>query len=63
MGLKVFPLKGYEINGWYMYRAMVNAALLEAAFAPGDTGAGHRGIREAEYQELGVGAVDAQSQL
>jgi hypothetical protein len=52
-GLKVFPLKGYEINGWYMYRAMVNAALLEAAFAPEIRARGTGGIREAEYQELG----------
>ena len=33
-GVRVFPAKGYEINAWYMYKAFVNTALLEAAFAP-----------------------------
>jgi hypothetical protein len=52
-GLRVFPLKGYEINGWYAYRAMVNSNVLEAAFAPEMKARGVSGIREGEYQEIG----------
>jgi len=33
-GVRVFPLKGHEITGWYVYRAMLNTNLLEVAFAP-----------------------------
>ena len=33
-GVRVFPLKGHEITGWYAYRAMANTGLLETAFAP-----------------------------
>jgi hypothetical protein len=53
VGLKVFPLKGYEITGWYAYRSMVNTAVLEAAFAPEIKARGLSGIREGEYQEIG----------
>jgi hypothetical protein len=52
----VFPLKGYEINAWYMYKAMINTALLEAAFAPEIQARGTGGIRTGMYNELG-GAV------
>ncbi len=42
VGLKVNPLKGHEIVGWYVYRAMLNTNLLELAFVvgvdPGFTG-------------------------
>jgi hypothetical protein len=41
-GVKVFPLKGHEVTGWYVYRAMLNTSLLERAFVvgidPGFTG-------------------------
>jgi hypothetical protein len=49
----VFPLKGYEINGWYGYRSMLNTAVLEAAFAPEIKARNLSGIREGEYQEVG----------
>jgi hypothetical protein len=42
VGLKVDPLKGHEVVGWYVYRGMLNSALLEQAFRvgvdPGFTG-------------------------
>jgi hypothetical protein len=42
VGLRVFPLKGHEITGWYVYRAMVDTNLVERAFIrgvdPGFTG-------------------------
>jgi hypothetical protein len=34
VGLRVFPVKGHELAGWYVYRAMVTTNLLEVAFAP-----------------------------
>jgi hypothetical protein len=41
-GVRTFPLKGHEITGWYVYRGMLNSALLERAFVvgvdPGFTG-------------------------
>ena len=40
-GVRVFPLKGHEITGWYVYRAMVNTNLVEVAFAPELAGTGH----------------------
>jgi len=54
-GVRVFPLKGYEINAWYIYKAMVNTKLLEAAFAP-ELQVRGGGIRKAQYNEIG-GAV------
>jgi hypothetical protein len=53
VGLRVFPLKGYEINGWYAYRSMVNSIALEAAFAPEIQARRLSGIRLGEYQEIG----------
>jgi hypothetical protein len=54
-GVRVFPLKGYEINGWYAYRAMLDTTVLEAAFAPelAVRSPGDRNIRKGEYQEIG----------
>jgi len=52
-GIRVFPLKGYEVNAWYMYRTMLDTALLEAAFAPEIQARGMSGIRKGEYQEIG----------
>jgi hypothetical protein len=41
-GVKVNPLRGHELVGFYIYRAMLNSALLEQAFIvgtdPGFTG-------------------------
>src|SRR5262249_25550212 len=55
-GVRVFPLKGYEINAWYIYKAMVNTALLEAAFAP-ELAVRGGGIRKAQYNEIGGSAL------
>jgi hypothetical protein len=53
VGVKVSPLKGHEIVGWYMYRGMVNTNVLEIAFAPELAARGMTSIRKAEYQEIG----------
>ena len=34
VGLRVFPVKGHELTGYYVYRGMVDTNLLEIAFAP-----------------------------
>jgi len=52
VGIRVFPLKGYEMNAWYMYKAFVNTKLLEAAFAP-ELAIRGGGIREHQYDEIG----------
>jgi len=49
-GLKTFPLKGHEITGWYVYRAMLHSGLLETAFAPQ---LGGTKIDKAMYHEVG----------
>jgi hypothetical protein len=51
-GIRVFPLKGYEINAWYMYKRFVDTALLEAAFAP-ELAVRGGGIRKHQYDEIG----------
>jgi hypothetical protein len=52
-GVRLFPLKGHQITGWYVYRAVVDSALLEAAFIrgtdPGFTGRIHKTL----YHEVG----------
>jgi len=53
VGVRVFPLKGYEVNAWYMYRAMLDTTSLEIAFAPELAARGISRIRKAEYQEIG----------
>ena len=55
VGVRVFPVRGYEINGWYAYRTMMDTAILEAAFAPelAVRSAGDREIRKGQYQEFG----------
>jgi hypothetical protein len=53
VGLRVFPLKGYEINGWYAYKSMINTTLYEAAFAPEMAARGISEIRNGQYQEFG----------
>jgi hypothetical protein len=53
VGVKVFPLKGHELTGWYGYRGMVNSKLLEIAFAPELAAAGKRHIGKSIYHEVG----------
>jgi len=52
-GVRVFPLKGHEITGWYTYRAMLHTGLLERAFVvgvdPGFTGK----IDKGQVHEIG----------
>ena len=52
VGVRVFPLKGYEINAWYMYKQMMDTTLLEAAFAPELAVRGGK-IRKGQYNEIG----------
>jgi hypothetical protein len=53
VGVRTFPLRGHEITGWYMYRGMVTANLLEEAFAPEIGNGTIRKIRETLYHEFG----------
>ena len=53
VGLKVFPLKGHELTGWYAYRGMVDSRLLEIAFAPELAAQGKRHIGKGIYHEAG----------
>jgi len=52
-GVRLFPVKGHEITGWYVYRAVAKSALLNTAFVvgvdPGFTGR----IRKTLYHEVG----------
>jgi hypothetical protein len=52
VGVRVFPAQGYEVTAWYLYKAMVNTALLEAAFAP-ELAVRGGGIRKHQYDEIG----------
>jgi len=52
-GIRIFPVKGYEINAWYIYKAMLDTTVLEAAFAPEIQARGLSGIRKGMYQEIG----------
>jgi len=49
-GLRVFPLKGHEVTGWVVYRAMLDTGILETAFAPELAG---RTIRKTQYYGIG----------
>jgi hypothetical protein len=53
VGLKVFPVKGHQLTGYYVYRAMVDTSLVEAAFVrgvdPGFTGS----IGKTQYHGIG----------
>lgn len=53
VGVKVLPLKGHEIVGWYVYRAVVTSNLLEAAFAPEIAAGQISRIRKTLYHEIG----------
>jgi hypothetical protein len=50
VGVRVFPLKGHEITGYYVYRGMLDTSLLEAAFAPELAG---RSIAKNQIHEIG----------
>jgi hypothetical protein len=50
VGLKVYPLKAHQVFGWYTYRAVMDAALLEVAFGPALAG---RSIGKGLYHEVG----------
>jgi hypothetical protein len=49
-GLKVFPVKGHELVGFYVFRGMEKTALLETAFAPELAG---KGLRKGQNHEFG----------
>jgi hypothetical protein len=53
VGVRTFPLRGHEITGWYIYRGMTHAGLLEAAFFPEIQAGTIRRIRKALYHEIG----------
>jgi hypothetical protein len=53
VGVRVFPLKGHELTGWYAYRGMVNSHLLEIAFAPELAAQGNSHIGKGIYHEVG----------
>ncbi len=50
VGLKVSPLKGHQLAGWYVYRGIIDSNLLEVAFAPELRG---RSIGKALYHGIG----------
>jgi hypothetical protein len=54
VGLRVFPLKGHEINGWYAYKGWLNSKALNVAFAPERAVRGIGGIGTTQYHELGT---------
>jgi hypothetical protein len=53
VGLKVFPLKGHELTGWYAYRGIVNPRLMEIAFAPELAARGKSSIGKSIDHEVG----------
>jgi hypothetical protein len=53
VGLRVFPLKGHELNGWYLYRGWVNSKLVNVAFAPERAARGIGAIATTEWHEIG----------
>ena len=51
VGVRVFPLKGHELTGGYVYRSMVDSRLIEIAFAPELAAQGKRHIGKGIYHE------------
>jgi hypothetical protein len=49
-GLRVFPVKGHELVGWYAFRGMEKTQLLETAFAPE---LGGKSLRKGQNHEFG----------
>jgi len=53
IGVRVFPLKGHELTGWFVHRRVEKSALLDRAFIVG-TDPGFNGhIRKVLYNEVG----------
>jgi hypothetical protein len=50
VGLKVNPLKGHQLAGWYVYRAVADSSLIEIALAPELAG---RSISTTTYHGIG----------
>ena len=57
VGLRVFPLKGYELGGWYAYRGWLNSKALNVAFAPERAARGMGGIGTTQFHEVGAFAL------
>jgi hypothetical protein len=53
VGVRVFPLKGHEITGWYVYRGVAKNQLLTTAFAPELAAQGKTSIGKSLYHEIG----------
>ena len=53
IGIRVFPLKDYEVNAWYLYRMLLDTTALPIALAPELAARGMSGMRKAAYQEMG----------
>ena len=53
IGVRVYPLKGHEITGWYVNRRVVNSALLNQAFIVGVDPGFNGNIRKSLYNEFG----------
>jgi len=53
IGVRVFPLKGHEITGWFVHRRVEKSALLDRAFIVGTDPGFHGHIRKALYNEVG----------
>jgi len=53
IGVRVYPLKGHEITGWYVHRRVVNSALLNQAFIVGVDPGFNGNIRKSLYNEFG----------
>lgn len=49
VGLRVFPLKGHEVSGWYLYKQFMSTRLLEIAY-----NLPQGSIRKIQYHELGA---------
>jgi hypothetical protein len=52
-GVKVYPLKGHEVVGFYVYRAMLHTGLIERAFVVGVDDGFNGKIGKAQVHEVG----------
>jgi hypothetical protein len=53
IGIRVFPLKGHEVTGWFVHRRIDKSALLDQAFIRGVDPGFNGHIRKALYNEVG----------
>jgi len=53
IGVRVFPLQGHEVTGWFVHRRVDKSALLDRAFIVGTDPDFHGHIRKALYNEIG----------